>query len=61
MLLTPKKFDWAKKFLNSALWNVLMEDEENFEMISFIIPDKCAVSKAPKCSLSELENPFESL
>jgi hypothetical protein len=61
MLLTPEKFDWAKKLLNSALWNVLMEDERNSKMISFIIPEKCTVSKSPKCSLSELENPFESL
>jgi hypothetical protein len=38
-----------------------MEDEGNSEKISFIIPDKCAMSKAPKCSLSELEIPFESL
>jgi hypothetical protein len=44
MLLTPEKFDWAKNFLNTALWEILMEEERNSEKISFVIPDKCTVS-----------------
>jgi hypothetical protein len=53
MLLTPEKFDWKKKFLNSSLWDIIKENEEQ-ECISFIVPEKCAISQAPKCSISVL-------
>jgi hypothetical protein len=53
MLLSPEKFDWTKKFLNSSLWNIIKENEEQ-ECISFIVPEKFAVSQAPKCSISVL-------
>jgi hypothetical protein len=59
MLLTHEKIVWAKKFLNYALWEVLMEDEGNSEKITFVIPDKYDVSRAPKCTLAELENPLD--
>jgi hypothetical protein len=53
MLLTPEKFDWTKKFLNSSLWNIIKENEEQ-ECISFLVPEKCVVSQAPKCTISVL-------
>jgi hypothetical protein len=53
MLLTPEKFDWTKKFLNSSLWNIIKENEDQ-EYISFLVPDKCVVSQAPKCTFSIL-------
>jgi hypothetical protein len=61
MLLTPEKFDWTKFFQNSALWKVLLdnENESKEDTISFIIPDKCSVTQAPTCKLAELENADE--
>jgi hypothetical protein len=44
MLLTPEKFDLAKKILNSALWKLLLENESKEDTISIIIPDKCSVT-----------------
>jgi hypothetical protein len=35
------------------LWNIIKENEEQ-ECISFIVPEKCVVSQAPKCSISVL-------
>jgi hypothetical protein len=43
MLLTPEKFDWTKKFLNSSLWNIIKENEDQ-ECFSFLVPKKCVVS-----------------
>jgi hypothetical protein len=59
MLLTPEKFDWTKKFLNSALWKLLLDNANKEETISFIIPDKCHVTQAPHCKISEIDNTDE--
>jgi hypothetical protein len=40
MLLTPEKFDWAKGFLCSPLWNILTEFENNEDSVTFVIPEK---------------------
>jgi hypothetical protein len=49
MLLTPEKFDWAKSFLSSQLWDILKEPMISEDIVQFSIPDKCATSKAPLC------------
>jgi hypothetical protein len=49
MLLTPKKFDWAKSFLSSQLWNILKEPLLSEDSIQFAIPDKCVTTEAPLC------------
>jgi hypothetical protein len=49
MLLTPEKFDWAKSFLSSQLWNILKEPMLSEESIQFAIPDKCVTTEAPLC------------
>jgi hypothetical protein len=55
MLLTPEKFDWAKGFLSSQLWDILKEPLLKEDTVRFAIPDKCVTTKAPSCvSLSEL-------
>jgi hypothetical protein len=59
MLLTPEKFDWTKNFLNSALWKLLLDNANKEETISFIIPDKCHVTQAPHCKISEIDNSDE--
>jgi hypothetical protein len=37
-----------------------MEEERNSEKISFVIPDKCTVSQAPKCTIAELESTLDA-
>jgi hypothetical protein len=55
MLLTPEKFDWTKGFLSSQLWDILKEPLLKEDTVRFVIPDKCATTKAPSCvSLSEI-------
>jgi hypothetical protein len=49
MLLTPEKFDWAKSFLSSQLWNILKEPLLSEDSIQFAIPDKCVTTEAPLC------------
>jgi hypothetical protein len=59
MLLTPKKFDWTKNFLNSTLWELLLDNANKEETISFMILDKCHVTQAPHCKISEIDNSDE--
>jgi hypothetical protein len=59
MLLTPEKFDLTKNFLNSALWELLLDNANKEETISFMIPDKCHVTQAPHCKISEIDNSDE--
>jgi hypothetical protein len=55
MLVTPEKFDWAKGFLSSQLWDIMKEPMQKETSVKFAIPDKCVTSKAPTCfSLTEL-------
>jgi hypothetical protein len=49
MLLTPEKFDWAKSFLSSQLWDILKEPMNSEATVQFVIPGTCATSKAPLC------------
>jgi hypothetical protein len=44
MLLTPEKFDWAKGFLSSHLWDIIKQPIKNENTIFFVTPDKCVVS-----------------
>jgi hypothetical protein len=61
MLLTPEKFDWTKKFLNSALWKILLDNDNKENTISFLIPDSCSVNQAPPCKLAELDSSSEEM
>jgi hypothetical protein len=49
MLLTPEKFDWAKGFLSSQLWDILKEPLLKEDSVRFAIPDKCVTTDAPSC------------
>jgi hypothetical protein len=55
MLLTPEKFDWTKKFLNSSLWKILLDNDSKENTIYFLIPDTCSVNQAPPCKIAELD------
>jgi hypothetical protein len=43
MLITPEKFNWAKSFLNSSLWEIISEEFAQEEYVKFIIPEKCSL------------------
>jgi hypothetical protein len=49
MLLTPEKFEWAKNFLSSPLWEHVSQYDEDNDSISFVIRDSCLVKKALVC------------
>lgn len=49
-LLTPDKFDWAKSFLKSTMWQIIKDGSSCKECITFYVPDTCPVSMAPICS-----------
>jgi hypothetical protein len=53
MLMTPDKFDWAKGFLSSQLWDIIKESVAYEHTISFVIPDKCVADQAPVCKMLE--------
>jgi hypothetical protein len=64
MLVTLEKFNWAKSFLSSALWKIILEEAVKEESIKFIIPDKCSVQFNSSCRLldsSEEENAAEDV
>jgi hypothetical protein len=54
MLLTPKKIEWAKSFLNSPLWEHVRLDDEDNNSIFFVVPDSCLVKKAHVCQIADL-------
>jgi hypothetical protein len=58
MLMTPEKFDWAKEFLYSQLWEIIQEPISAEPTVSFCIPDKCVVSQAPSCLLLDCTAQF---
>jgi hypothetical protein len=60
MLMSPEKFDWAKDFLSSQLWEIIQEPVFSEPTIAFCIPDKCAVSQAPSCLLHDSIAEFSS-
>jgi hypothetical protein len=54
MLATPEKFNWAKSFLNSALWEIILDESAKEETIKFAIPENCCVQYEPSCCLLEV-------
>jgi hypothetical protein len=44
-LLNPTKFDWAKSFLNSTAWNLILKDKESEASMAFTIPNKCPANE----------------
>jgi hypothetical protein len=54
MLATPEKFNWAKSFLNSALWEIISDESAKEETIKFAIPENCCVQYEPSCCLLEV-------
>ena len=49
-LLYKDKFDWAKKFISSQVWNYIIQGSESQHCKPFAVPDKCVNSFPELCS-----------
>ena len=47
LLLNPDRFEWTVKLLKSPLWNILTDNCNDEDTMTFIIPAACPVSQAP--------------
>jgi hypothetical protein len=61
MLVTPEKFDWAKQFLSSSLWQIMIENDSRENCIPFVVPDSCSVQQAPVCQIAKMEENSEDI
>jgi hypothetical protein len=53
-LLNPSRFDWAKSFLSSTAWNLILKDKESEAFVAFSIPNKCPANEKITCVSEEL-------
>ena len=49
MLITPKKFSWARHFLTSPFWDIIKEPIAEENTFTFIILDECVGQMPPHC------------
>jgi hypothetical protein len=54
-LFNPSSFDWAKNFLISEAWDVILSDSRGDASISFSIPNKCSTKMKLECTISEID------
>lgn len=48
-LLSPDKFDWICKFLQSQMWNIIVDGTSHEDLMTIFIPDKCPSSQPLTC------------
>jgi hypothetical protein len=48
-LLSPKSFDWAKSFLASKAWQIMINLVGTIELMSFALPPKCPKNAEVRC------------
>jgi hypothetical protein len=53
-LLNPDRFDWAKYFLNSKAWTMILKGRETEATISFSLPHSCNIEDRLQCSKDAL-------
>jgi hypothetical protein len=58
-LLNLSSFDWAKSFLSSDAWSIIMSANGQENAISFVVPDKCPVKRKLECVCTEEEQETE--
>jgi hypothetical protein len=58
-LLNTSSFDWAKLFLSSEAWDVILNDSRGDTSISFSIPNKCPTKRKLECTISEIDEDGE--
>jgi hypothetical protein len=52
LLLNPTRFDWAKEFIASKVWEFLVQQFESSGYIDFSLPANCPVDAPPVCQSS---------
>jgi hypothetical protein len=55
-LLNPSRFAWAKSFLESAAWNLIVQDREGETCFTFSIPKDYPSMKPLRCSEIDVSN-----
>jgi hypothetical protein len=55
MLFSPAHFDWAKTFLTSQAWNLLLQCSNSSSFMSFALPSSCPKNAEVRCSALEDE------
>jgi hypothetical protein len=53
--LNPSCFDWAKIFLSSEAWNIIINDAQGEPSVAFTLPEKCPSKRKLDCTISEIE------
>jgi hypothetical protein len=53
-LLHSERFEWARSFLNSKAWTMILKDRESKANISFSLPLSCNASNQMECSLHDI-------
>jgi hypothetical protein len=48
--MNPGNFDWAKSFLSSKAWSVILKDKEAEAIITFSIPQQCPGKEKIRCA-----------
>jgi hypothetical protein len=56
MLLSPTHFDWAKSFLSSQAWNMLLQCSNSSSFMSFALPSSCPENAEVRCAALEDES-----
>jgi hypothetical protein len=56
MLLSPTHFDWAKSFLSSQAWNMLLQCSNSSSFMSFALPSSCPENAEVRCAALEAES-----
>jgi hypothetical protein len=55
-LLNPSRFAWAKSFLESTAWNLIVEDREGEICFTFSIPKVCPSMYPLQCLEIDVSN-----
>lgn len=54
-LLSPGKFEWAKKFITSNVWDIITQDSNSTVTKPFAIPETCPSDNTLNCALNYLQ------
>lgn len=55
LLLNPSRFDWAKSYITSKAWNIIVDQCPEKQGRKFVIPLKCPTEAAPRWVIEEIE------
>jgi hypothetical protein len=49
ILLNPSRFEWAKAFIGSKAWKIIIVDRSSEDRVTFSIPNSCLVEEEFHC------------